>query len=171
MTEPLLAVRGIEKNFGGIAATRNVSLTLAAGAKEAIIGPNGAGKSTFFNLLTGFHAPDAGSVRFAGTDITGWPPHRIVQAGISRAFQVSNIFPRMTVIENVRTAVQARMGKGTSLFASAEGIGREHTEALLALTGMAEKAETTAGTLSQGDKKKLEIAIAVAAEPRLLLLD
>lgn len=171
MSEPILSVEGLEKHFGGICAAQNLNFDLEAGAKEAIIGPNGAGKSTLFNLLTGYHRPDAGTVRFDGVDITGWPAHRIAQHGISRAFQVSNIFRRLTVFENVRTAVHAHMGKTANLFARADAIGGDRTRDLLALCGLSEKDTITAGKLSQGDKKKLELAIALAGEPKLLLLD
>jgi branched-chain amino acid transport system ATP-binding protein len=171
MSEPILSVKGLEKHFGGISATQNLNFDLEAGAKEAIIGPNGAGKSTLFNLLTGFHRPDAGKIRFDGKDITGWPAHKIAQHGISRAFQISNIFRRLTVFENVRTAVHAHTGKTANLFARADAIGGNRTRELLVLCGLEEKGSIMAGTLSQGDKKKLELAIALAAEPKLLLLD
>jgi len=167
----ILEVTGLDKRFGGVHVTRNVNFTLEEGEQSAIIGPNGAGKSTFFNLLTGYHPPDAGRVVFASQDITRWPPHRIVRAGISRAFQVSNIFSRMSVSENVRSAVQVRMGVGLSLFGRADAIGVEETGRMLDLTGLADKRAVIAGELSQGDKKRLELAIAIAGKPRLLLLD
>ena len=130
MSGDILVVQGLQKSFGGLRVTQDVSLNLAQGNKEAIIGPNGAGKSTFFNLLTGYHRPDSGTVTFEGKNITGRPPHKVVRAGIARAFQVSNIFVNMTARENV-----------------------------------------LAGELSQGDKKKLELALALGGKPKLLLLD
>lgn len=171
MAENILEVVGLNKNFGGLIATQNVDFKLARGEKVAIIGPNGAGKSTFFNLLTGYHAPDSGKVRFDGQDITNWPAHAIVRIGISRAFQVSNIFPRLTVNENVRSAVHSHLGKSMNMFSSATEVGVEETMKVLQLCGLADKVKISAGELSQGDKKKLELAIALASQPKLLFLD
>jgi len=171
MTGKILDVIGLNKHFGGIYATQDLDFDLARGAQEAIIGPNGAGKSTLFNLLTGYHRPESGTVVFDGVDITNWAPHRIAHFGISRAFQVSNIFHRMTVFQNVRSAVHAQMGRGISLLGRADRIGIEETEQTIALCGLGDKSETVAGELSQGDKKKLELAIALAGKPKLLLLD
>lgn len=171
MAENILEVVGLNKNFGGIFVTQNVDFKMARGEKVAIIGPNGAGKSTFFNLLTGYHAPDSGKVRFDGQDITNWPAHAIVRIGISRAFQVSNIFPRLTVNENVRSAVHSHLGKSMNMFSSATEVGVEETMKVLQLCGLADKVKISAGELSQGDKKKLELAIALASQPKLLFLD
>jgi len=167
----ILEVTGLEKHFGGVHVTRNVHFSMEEGEQSAIIGPNGAGKSTFMNLLTGFHRPDGGKVVFAGRDITGLPPHKVARCGISRAFQVSSIFARMTVAENVRAAVHAQMRATFRLFAPARAIGAEETERVLALCAMEDKRELTAGELAQGDKKRLELAIALAGKPRLLFLD
>jgi branched-chain amino acid transport system ATP-binding protein len=171
MAENILEVVGLNKNFGGIFVTQNVDFKMARGEKVAIIGPNGAGKSTFFNLLTGYHAPDSGKVLFDGKDITNWPEHAIVRIGISRAFQVSNIFPRLTVNENVRCAVHSHLGKAMNMFSSATKVGVEETMEVLQLCGLADKVKIMAGELSQGDKKKLELAIALASQPKLLFLD
>jgi len=171
MSPPILAVTGLEKFFGGVHVTCNVDVAMQEGEQSAIIGPNGAGKSTFMNLLTGYHRPDAGRIVFAGRDITGLPPHRVVRRGISRAFQVSSIFGRMTVSENVRAAVQAQMRATFRLFASARTLGAGETERMLALCGLEAKRDVVAGELAQGDKKRLELAIALAGKPRLLLLD
>jgi len=171
MSPPILAVTGLEKFFGGVHVTCNVDFAMQEGEQSAIIGPNGAGKSTFMNLLTGYHRPDAGRIVFAGRDITGLPPHRVVRRGISRAFQVSSIFGRMTVSENVRAAVQAQMRATFHLFASARTLGAGETERMLALCGLEAKRDVVAGELAQGDKKRLELAIALAGKPRLLLLD
>jgi branched-chain amino acid transport system ATP-binding protein len=167
----ILEVTGLEKFFGGVHVTRNVHFAMQEGEQSAIIGPNGAGKSTFMNLLTGYHRPDAGKVVFAGRDITGLPPHKVVRRGISRAFQVSSIFGRMTVSENVRAAVQAQMRATFRLFASARILGAAETERVLALCGLEARREVLAGELAQGDKKRLELAIALAGKPRLLFLD
>ncbi len=171
MTQKILDVAGLSKHFGGVEATHDVDFEIARGAQEAIIGPNGAGKSTFFNLLTGYHRPDSGTIVFDGVDVTGWAPHRIAKAGVSRAFQVSTIFHAMTVFENVRTAVHAQMGKSLSLFGRANRVGIEETERIVDLCGLADRRDTIAGELPQGDKKRLEFAIALAGEPKLVLLD
>ncbi len=171
MSDKILDVTGLQKHFGGIYVTHDLDLAIHTGAQEAIIGPNGAGKSTLFNLLTGYHRPEAGTVVFDGVDITRWEPHRIARAGISRAFQISNIFPRLTVFENVRTAVHARTGNARSILARADAIGTAETEALLERCHLADKGAHAAGELAQGDKKKLELAIALAGKPKLLLLD
>lgn len=171
MTDKILDVTGLKKHFGGIYVTQDLDLEIHRGAREAIIGPNGAGKSTLFNLLTGYHRPEAGTVVFDGIAITHWEPHRIARAGISRAFQISNIFTRLTVFENVRTAVHAQMGKASSMFARADAIGTARTEEILDRCHLAGKDVHIAGELAQGDKKKLELAIALAGNPKLLLLD
>lgn len=171
MIKKILEVTGLNKHFGGVCAVKDLNFELFAGDQTAIIGPNGAGKSTFFNLLTGYHRADSGKVIFDGKDITNNSPHVITRAGISRAFQVSNIFPRLTVFENVRSAVQAQLGKSFNIFASARKIGAEETENILFLCDLNDKHAEVAGELSQGDKKKLELAIALAGKPRLLLLD
>ncbi|TAN54387.1 MAG: ABC transporter ATP-binding protein [Betaproteobacteria bacterium] len=171
MSSSILEVSGLEKHFGGVYVTCNIDFSMQEGEQSAIIGPNGAGKSTFMNLLTGYHRPDAGRVVFAGKDITGMPPHRVVRCGISRAFQVSSIFGRMTVGDNVRAAVQAQMRVTFRLFASARSLGAEETERVLTLCGLQAKRDLMAGELAQGDKKRLELAIALAGRPRLLFLD
>jgi branched-chain amino acid transport system ATP-binding protein len=171
MSRSILEVHNLNKAFGGISATKDVDFDLAQGAKEAIIGPNGAGKSTFFALVSGYHRPDTGSIRFDGKEITGQKPHEIARLGISRAFQVSNIFPRLTVAENVRSAVQVRSGKAFDLFSRADRVGLERTEEILSLCNLSSKRSRAAGELSQGDKKKLELSLALAGQPKLLLLD
>jgi branched-chain amino acid transport system ATP-binding protein len=167
----LLSVRNLCRSFGGLAVTQDVSLDLAAGAQEAIIGPNGAGKSTFFNLLTGYHRPSSGSIVFDGTDVSRMPPHKIVRRGMSRAFQVANIFVRMTVFENVRCAVQAHMRRTLDLLGTAEGQGEERTREIVEMCRLSERSDAEAASLSQGDRKKLELALALASRPKLLLLD
>jgi branched-chain amino acid transport system ATP-binding protein len=171
MSPSILQVSGLEKFFGGVHVTRGIDFEMQEGELSAIIGPNGAGKSTFMNLLTGYHRPDAGKVVFAGRDITGLPPHKVVRHGISRAFQVSSIFGRMTVGENVRAAVQAQMRATFRLLASARTLGAAETDRMLALCGLEGKRDLLAGELAQGDKKRLELAIALAGKPRLLFLD
>lgn len=169
--EPILVTNGLTKNFGGLCATNQVSFTLQRGAKEAIIGPNGAGKSTFFALISGRHLPDAGTVTFDNADVTGLPPHEIARRGMSRAFQISSIFARLTVLENVRSAVQVRRGCAFHFFSDARRVELERAEEILLLCRLADRRFALAGALSQGDKKKLELALALAGEPHLLLLD
>ena len=171
MAEKILEVTGLNKHFGGLHATKGLDFYLKEGEQAAIIGPNGAGKSTFFNLLTGYHRVDSGRILFGGMDITNMPSHQIARAGITRAFQVSNIFPKLMVIENIRSAVQAQMGRVFDFFSRADRVGGEETEKILNLCGLTAKREIMAGELSQGDKKKLELALALAGKPRLLLLD
>jgi branched-chain amino acid transport system ATP-binding protein len=167
----ILEVTGLHKHFGGIHVTRDVNFSMEEGEQSAIIGPNGAGKSTLMNLLTGYHRCDAGKVVFEGQDITNRPPHKIARMGISRAFQISSIFAKMTVGENVRSAVHAQMRRSFSIFGIAGRIGVEETDRVLSLCGLGSKRDLVAGELAQGDKKRLELAIALAGQPRLLFLD
>ena len=167
----ILEVTDLQKHFGGINVTRHVSFTMEEGEQSAIIGPNGAGKSTLINLLTGYHRCDTGKVVFEGQDITNRPPHQIARLGISRAFQVSSIFTKMTVAENVRSAVHAQMRQSFNILGAASRIGTLETDRVLALCGLDAKRKLIAGVLAQGDKKRLELAIALAGRPRLLFLD
>jgi branched-chain amino acid transport system ATP-binding protein len=167
----LLEVRGLRKAFGGIAAVDGVDLTLDAGEVRALIGPNGAGKTTFFDLLTGHMAPDAGTVRFRGEPLDGLPPHRIWRRRLARTFQIPAVFPDLTVAENVQVALVSWAGRTLSLVGRAVGLEREKTRALLERVGLAGQARRRAGVLAYGDLKKLEVAIALANDPELLLLD
>lgn len=167
----LLEISGLSKSFGKYSVLADVNYRLRKGEIAAIIGPNGAGKTTFFNLITGYHRVDSGTVRFQGRDITNWPRHRIARAGISRAFQVSNIYPRLTTYENVRQAILAQEKKTLDIITRAGGLAKQDTLELLKLTGLLSNRDTVAGILSQGDKKKLELALALAGKPEMLLLD
>ena len=167
----ILKVAHLNKAFGGLQATNDVSYEMQAGELSGIIGPNGAGKSTFFNLLSGYHKVDSGRISFKGKDITNWPPHRISRLGIARAFQVSNIYPALTTYENVRQSVLAQQNKTLNFFTPARGLAKSETQMLLEVTGLSDYAERTAGTLSQGDKKRLELAVALGNKPELLFLD
>jgi branched-chain amino acid transport system ATP-binding protein len=167
----LLKAVDLNKAFGGLQATYNVSYQMKRGELSAIIGPNGAGKSTFFNLLTGYHPLDSGQVFFKDRNITNWPPYRITRLGIARAFQVSNIYPRLTTYENVRQAVLAQQRKSLTFFVPARRLARQETSDLLDVTGLTEHRDAIAGNLSQGDKKRLELAIALGSRPELLFLD
>ena len=171
MTANLLEVRDLHKRFGGVHVTRGVSLELPAGRRRAIIGPNGAGKSTLFNLLTGWHRPDSGRMTLDGTDLAGLAPHRIARMGMTRAFQVSKVFPELDVRENVRVAVHAKARHTLDLWRPAAGLDRRRAEEIASDCGLGSVLGERAGLLSQGDRKKLELAMAVAGEPRVLLLD
>jgi branched-chain amino acid transport system ATP-binding protein len=158
--------------FGGLTALNNVSVAVPPGQIRAIIGPNGAGKSTFFNCLTGVLAPTSGRIVFAGEDITGLPPHRISQKSIARSYQITNILPRATVLENVRIAVQSRHHSWSLLRhhrAFTDVI--ERARAVLEAVSLADKEEELAANLSHGEQRHLEIGIALATEPKLLCLD
>jgi branched-chain amino acid transport system ATP-binding protein len=158
--------------FGGLTALSRVNFAVAKGEVRAIIGPNGAGKSTFFNCLTGVLRPSFGTVRFAGDDITGLPPDRISQKGIARSYQITNLLPNATALENVRIAAQSRR-HGWSLlthYRSYRDIILK-AEAALAAVGLLGKAGELAANLSHGEQRTLEIAIALATEPQLLCLD
>jgi len=169
----LLEVNGIVKSFGGLRALQDVSFSVAQGEIRAIIGPNGAGKSTLFHVMTGLFPPDSGEVVFDGGRISGLPPHRIIRKGIGRSFQITNIFPRMTVFENVQVALFAhhRVSRNPFTAARRNGSVASETLAILDQVGLADKHEMSASILSHGDQKRLEIAISLASRPRLLMLD
>lgn len=173
MTAPFLEAAGVHKRFGHFQAVKDVSLTLREGEMTALIGPNGAGKTTFYNMVSGRLRPSEGSIRFRGVDITGWPPHRISRLGISRSFQITNIFNDLSVLENVQVALVSHHGKGLELWRVNEK-DRELAERggeILARLGLSEQAQARAGTLSYGDKRLVELAIVLATEPKLVLLD
>jgi branched-chain amino acid transport system ATP-binding protein len=148
-----------------------VSFTVAQGSISAIIGPNGAGKTTLFNLITGHLAPDAGRVIFQGRDTTGIAPHDLCRLGMGRSFQRTNIFPRLTVFENVQAAFVSHRGRGWNLLTPVRRLYRPETEALLEAVGLLEHADEISGFLSHGGQKQLELGIALALEPEILLLD
>ena len=170
---PLLSVRGLSKRFGGVRAVDGIDLDVQPHETVALIGPNGAGKTTFYNLLSGRMQPTTGTVVFDGRDVTGLAPHEISRLGISRSFQITNIFPELTARENVEVALTAVHGRALRLFsrAAADSALHEEADALLARLGLVALATTRAGTLSYGDKRLLEIAIVLATRPRLVLLD
>jgi len=169
--ETILKVVRLNKSFGGLKATNDVDYEMTTDELSAIIGPNGAGKSTFFNLLTGYHKVDSGEVYYKGKDITNWPPHKIARLGITRAFQVSNIYPALTTYENMRQAILAQQKKTLNFFTPAERLAKKETLELLEITGLSQHANMIAGNLSQGDKKRLELAIALGSKPQLVFLD
>jgi branched-chain amino acid transport system ATP-binding protein len=171
VSSPILHVRSLVKRFGGLVALGGVDLTVEAGEFRAIIGPNGAGKSTFFNTLTGLLRPNSGQISFEGRDITGEPPHRVARRGMARTFQITSVFPDLSALENVQVALLAHARRSWSLWPRAHTLRAERAQELLALVGVAADAAKLAGTLAHGDQKRLELAIALAGEPRLLLLD
>lgn len=169
----LLAVDHASKHFGSLVAVQDVSLSVEPGELHAVIGPNGAGKTTFFNLISGFFRPTAGTIAFEGLDITALPAHRRVTAGIARTFQITEIFPELTVFENVRISAETAAGLRLRPWISPADKARvhQHVEQTLELTGLRNKANRLAGELAHGDQRTTEIAIALALRPRLLLLD
>jgi len=168
-----LEIRNLTKEFGKLRAVNNVSFEVQKGSLVAIIGPNGAGKSTLFNLFTGYFAVSSGKVIFKDEEITNLPPYKILQKGISRSFQVSNIFPDLTAFENVRIGVLSHRRKSMKLFSLVDEMDEinEETLKILTMVELSNENDTVANTLSHGDQKRLEIGIALTSEPALLLLD
>jgi branched-chain amino acid transport system ATP-binding protein len=167
----MLEVRGLSKSFGGFLAVNKATLDVSNGEIVAVIGPNGAGKTTLFNLVTGILRPDEGQVIFKGEEITGLPAHRTCKKGITRSFQVVNIFSRLTVFENVRISVLSQQGKTYHWFTPSREFVNEETGEILESVGLINKRDNVCGALSHGDQKVLEIAIALAGKPELLILD
>jgi len=169
----ILATEGLTKNFGGLRAADSLSLAIEEGKLTSVIGPNGAGKTTLFNLITGMIRPDAGKVLFRGQNITGLPVHQIVRHGISRSFQIINLFNELPLYENVRLGVQAQQGHGPEVLSAADALSavREETDRIIREIGLAGKEDTPAKGLSYGDRRLLEITVALTAKPSLLLLD
>ena len=167
----MLEVKGLAKAFGGLLAVDDVSFQIEEKELCAIIGPNGAGKTTLFNLLTGEIPPDSGRIIFKGRDITRLPSHTICRGGVARSFQRLNIFPRLSAFESVQVALFSSQRKSGNLFSRSEKMAREETEEILESVGLQDKQEVRAGFLAHGDQKRLELAIALASRPELLLLD
>jgi branched-chain amino acid transport system ATP-binding protein len=173
VAEPLLSVKNLVRRFGGITATDNVSLDVAKGELHAIIGPNGAGKTTLISQLTGHLAPDSGSVSLAGRDITRLPAYRRSALGLARSFQITSLLPDFTAADNVALAAQAHDGHSFRFFGDARkerGL-REAAHAALQRVGLAERADALTSRLSHGEQRELELAVALATRPQLLLLD
>jgi branched-chain amino acid transport system ATP-binding protein len=167
----MLSIDGLSKDFGGFLALSDVNLSVAAGERHAVIGPNGAGKSTLFNVVTGYLRPTTGRVRLGEDDITGEKPHRLVRRGLGRSFQRVNIFPDLTVFENVQAALIAHHRRIFDLLTPGSRLFREESEDILEQVGLAEEAGRVAGTLAYGKQKQLEFALSLATSPRILLLD
>jgi len=169
----MLQVQNASKNFGSLVAVQNVSLLVQPGELRAIIGPNGAGKTTFFNLISGYLAPSAGTIVFDGQDVTRIPAHRRVGLGMARTFQVTEIFPELTVRENVLSAAEVAGGQRLRMWTARADAQRAEqvVSEMLALVGLASKANRLVGELAHGDQRATEIAMALALRPKLLLLD
>ena len=173
MAEALLVLRGVVKRFGGLTATDAVSLEVLPGEVHALIGPNGAGKTTLIHQISGALAPDAGSITFGGRDLTRLPMHARVTAGLVRSFQVTNLFRRFSVLDNVALAVQARSGSSMRAWRPVESeaalFGDAHE--LLERIGLSQRAGVEAAALAHGEQRQLEVGLALATRPKLLLLD
>src|SRR5437763_13103524 len=169
MAEPLLRVEGLSKRFGGIVAATGISLDVAVGELHAIIGPNGAGKTTLIAQLTGELKPNAGRVRFGGVDITRTPPFRRSLLGLARSFQITSVFPDLTVLDNVALAVQAHAGHSFHFWRNARNDAalRGPARAALARVGLNGRDDTVVATMSHGEHRQIEIAMALATIPRM----
>ncbi len=169
--EVVLETRALKKHFGGVQAVSGVDLAIPRGDLRAIIGPNGAGKTTLFNLITGDIRHDSGLVYFRGEEISALPPDEVCRRGIGRTFQITSVFRRLTVLENVQTALLSHHRRHYNLFVRAVRLYRDGALALLERVGLREQAPKPSGILSHGDQRRLELALALASEPRLLMLD
>jgi branched-chain amino acid transport system ATP-binding protein len=178
MADDLLTAQMVRKEFGGLVAVNDVDFTIPGGAIVSLIGPNGAGKTTFFNMLTGVYKPTGGRIVFAGEDITGKPPHAITERGIGRTFQNIRLFQNMTSLENVLVGMHSRLKGGIiRSILHTPGVKREERDAtarareLLKFVGLQRRDDAVANSLPYGDQRRLEVARALATEPKLLLLD
>jgi branched-chain amino acid transport system ATP-binding protein len=167
----MLTVQDIRKSFDDFKAVNGANLSVEQGEIIAVIGPNGAGKTTLFNLITGQLKPDAGKIIFNGEEITGLPPHRICKKGVARSFQIANVFHRLSAFRNVQVAVLSQQNKSLTLFHAAKKMAVDETYQILESVGLFEKSHKIAGSLSHGDQRILEIAIALGNKPKLLILD
>ncbi|SFP87543.1 amino acid/amide ABC transporter ATP-binding protein 1, HAAT family [Variovorax sp. OK605] len=173
MSEPILSIRGLRKSFGPTEIMRGVDLDLRSAERHALIGPNGAGKSTLFHLVSGHLAPSAGEIRFDGQDIGGRSPQAINRLGLARSFQITNIFPKLSVFENIRLGVMRPRGVQYTFWkvmSRDKAIQRE-TERLLELVRLTARASTLAGEMAYSEQRSLEIAMTLASDPKLILLD
>jgi branched-chain amino acid transport system ATP-binding protein len=173
VVEAIIATRGLRKEFRGFVALHGVDLAVAQGSVHALVGPNGAGKTTLFNLLSGFLSPSGGQVRIGDRDVTGLPPERIARLGVARSFQITSLFLALSARQHVELALQARTGLGWRFWRSDRQLDRFRDRAmdLLDAVGLAAVAEVPAGALAYGRKRALELAVALALDPRILLLD
>jgi branched-chain amino acid transport system ATP-binding protein len=169
----MLALRNVSKRFGGVVATDDVSLAVARGEVHALIGPNGAGKTTLIGQISGSLATDAGAILLESADITAWREHQRVKAGLARSYQITSIFRRFSVLDNLALAVQARSGSSFSFWrpVAAESALFEEARTIAREIGLAERLEASAGTLAHGEQRALEVGLALATRPKLVLLD
>jgi branched-chain amino acid transport system ATP-binding protein len=169
----VLEIRGLVKNFGKLAAVDRVDLDFQEGEFTSIIGPNGAGKTTLFNLVTGKLSPSSGTIMFNGKDITGLTPYQISRIGISRIFQITNLFPELSVYENIKVSVLAKRKETSKMFTLSKKRSEADVEAerILETIGLTEKKESLCDSLSHGDQRLVEVGVALAIDPILLLLD
>jgi len=169
----LLEINSVDKDFSGLQVLLGINLTVEHGERHAIIGPNGAGKSTLFNVITGKHRVSNGQILFKDQDITNWPPHKVCRVGLARSFQVTNIFPNMTVYENIRNVIVSKKRMQFNMFASLGNIENVNAETrrVLETIGLETSSDTPAGELAYGHQRALEIGLALAMEPELILLD
>jgi len=167
----ILEISDVNLSFGKVTAVNGVSLAVKPQDLTGIIGPNGAGKTSLFNLITGRYAPTRGTILFGGHEISGLSSHRISHLGIARSFQITNIFTTLTAFENIQIAHLVKQGKSLNLFSRFKKLGRDVVAEILETVGLSDKAHTLAGLLSHGDQRALEIGIALACQPKLLLLD
>jgi branched-chain amino acid transport system ATP-binding protein len=167
----VLEVKSLSKSFGGFVAVNGANLEVEKGEIVAVIGPNGAGKTTLFNLITGVLKPENGKVFFKGEDITGLPSYEVCKKGISRSFQVVNVFQRLSIFENVQISILSRERKTWNLFTPSAKLAVEETNEILESVGLMGKKGRTTGLISHGDRKVLEIAMALGGNPELLILD
>jgi branched-chain amino acid transport system ATP-binding protein len=172
-TQPLLRARALTKDFRGFTAVRQVDLDIAAGSIHALVGPNGAGKTTLFNLLTGFLTPTSGTITLDGQDITGKDPEVIAHLGVARSFQITSLFDNLTALEHLELALASPTGLGYRFWGSSRRFRqfRSRSLELLDQVGMADLADREVGEFAYGQKRALELALALALEPKLLLLD
>jgi len=169
----ILETKSLWKNFGSLSAVAGVDLQFKNKELASVIGPNGAGKTTLFNLITGKLKPSQGAVYFQGTEITGLKPHRIARIGIGRIFQITNLFPELTAYENIRVAVLANLKETKRMLTLDHKLtnANEETERIIELIGLSDKKDTSCGVLSHGDQRLIEVGLALAIKPNLLLLD
>jgi branched-chain amino acid transport system ATP-binding protein len=167
----MLEIKNLSKSFGGVKAVSRIDLTVSDAQIHCIIGPNGAGKSTLFNLITGYYRGDEGSVFFKGQDVTRKSTQKIIKMGMGRSFQVTKIFPRLTVFENVQAAVLSSRGHGMNLFSDSRRMALKETEDALSMVRMNDRSREISGVLAAGDRKRLELGITLASNPDMLLLD
>ncbi len=168
-----LLIQNLSKRFGAIEAAKGVTLEVGTGQIHALIGPNGAGKTTVFNCVTGFLRPDSGKVLLNRKEVTSWPPHKLVKAGIVRTFQITNIFSEQSVLENVQLAVRSKLGKNLDMFGNADKMSQVQREAeeILQIVDLLDRAHVLGEELGHGDRRVLEVAIGLALNPKILLLD